>query len=263
MPPLIDHVVILVPELDAAIAGYTQLGFTVQRGGTHVDGRTHNALVGFADGSYLELIAFLHPPGEHRWARFAAAGWSGFVDWALRPEDVDSMVRNARACGVDYSDPLDGGRLRPDGERLRWQIGTPPTPDLPFFCGDLTPRSLRVPEGEVRRHANGAQGVAAVTLLVNDLEASRVRYEALLGSASQALALPGAGLRQAVLALGDVQLVLASPLGSGAAADSLRELLARRGEGVIGLVLRSTAVAAPQELALAAAQQATIALQPA
>jgi catechol 2,3-dioxygenase-like lactoylglutathione lyase family enzyme len=55
----LDHVVILVAELERAIADYTTLGFTVQRGGTHAGGSTHNALVGFADGSYLELIAFL------------------------------------------------------------------------------------------------------------------------------------------------------------------------------------------------------------
>ena len=62
----LDHLVILVRDLESAIADYTALGFTVQRGGTHADGATHNALVGFADGSYLELIAFLKPAPAHR-----------------------------------------------------------------------------------------------------------------------------------------------------------------------------------------------------
>ena len=54
----IDHIVILVRNLEEAIADYTALGFTVTPGGVHADGATHNALVPFDDGSYLELIAF-------------------------------------------------------------------------------------------------------------------------------------------------------------------------------------------------------------
>ena len=68
MPLSLDHIVILVDELEAAITHYEALGFTVQRGGTHADGATHNALVGFADGSYLELIAFLLREPKHRWS---------------------------------------------------------------------------------------------------------------------------------------------------------------------------------------------------
>ena len=63
----IDHVVILVKNLDQAVADYTQLGFNVVPGGEHTDGATHNALVAFADGSYLELIAFKREAPEHRW----------------------------------------------------------------------------------------------------------------------------------------------------------------------------------------------------
>ena len=71
----LDHVVIRVNDLERVIADYTALGFTVQRGGTHADGVTHNALVGFADGSYLELIAFLQPAPERRTAETTARRW--------------------------------------------------------------------------------------------------------------------------------------------------------------------------------------------
>ena len=62
----IDHIVILVSELESAIADYTALGFSVVRGGDH-PGVTHNALVAFADGTYLELIAFKQPDEGHHW----------------------------------------------------------------------------------------------------------------------------------------------------------------------------------------------------
>ena len=42
-------------------------------------------------------------------------------------------------------------------------------------------RGLRVPEGEVRRHPNGATGIAGVTVAVADVEASLARYRAFLG----------------------------------------------------------------------------------
>ena len=62
----IDHLVIVVPELEAAVATYRGLGFTVVPGGRHPIG-THNALIAFTDGSYLELIAFFEPNAQHRW----------------------------------------------------------------------------------------------------------------------------------------------------------------------------------------------------
>ena len=57
-----DHVVIRVDDLAVATVDYTTLGFTVVRGGEHTDRASHNALIAFADGSYLELIAFNNGP---------------------------------------------------------------------------------------------------------------------------------------------------------------------------------------------------------
>jgi catechol 2,3-dioxygenase-like lactoylglutathione lyase family enzyme len=55
----LDHLVILVRDLDRAVRGYEGLGFAVTPGGEHADGLTRNALIPFRDGSHLEL-------GEHR-----------------------------------------------------------------------------------------------------------------------------------------------------------------------------------------------------
>lgn len=238
----IDHLVILVSDLDAASADYRALGFNVQPGGTHAEGSTHNALVGFADGSYLELIAFLRPDPAHRWHPWAARGHEGFVDLALCPPSVGDVVQRVRAAGLAYQGPIDGGRIRPDGERLRWQIGTPPSRDLPFLCGDLTPRALRVREGAVRVHDNGVQGIASVTLLVADLGASAARWATLLGHGPLLPATPlsALGPHQAVFTLGPSRLVLVTP-GLDDASQRLRQRLATEGEGLIGLALRGPA----------------------
>lgn len=241
MSLVLDHVVIHVSDLEAAIADYTALGFTVQRGGVHAGGATHNALVGFADGSYLELIAFLKPDPAHRWAAAVQRGLEGFIDFALLPASVGEVVAAAHGRGLAYQGPFDGGRLRPDGQRLAWQMGLPPTRDLPFLCGDVTPRALRVRDGEVRVHANGVSGVAVLTVLVADLEASLARYAALLGPSVvqgvHSVALPGLGLHQALLPLGTATLALVAPGPDHRDAAPLRARLDQQGEGVLGMAL--------------------------
>jgi catechol 2,3-dioxygenase-like lactoylglutathione lyase family enzyme len=181
----IDHVVILVRDLDQAVANYKELGFNVTPGGEHTDGATHNALVAFADGSYLELIAFKRAAPEHRWWRHAlnvARDSEGLIDFALLPTAIESDIAAARQRGLDYKGPFPGGRQRPDGVEIRWQTGQPTTSDLPFLCGDITPRTLRVPSGPAWVHPNGITGIDTLVVLVRDVEESAGRYQALLGS---------------------------------------------------------------------------------
>jgi catechol 2,3-dioxygenase-like lactoylglutathione lyase family enzyme len=232
----IDHIVILVADLAAASADYTALGFTVTPGGEHADGATHHALVIFADDSYLELIAFKRPAPEHRWWRHAAAG-EGLIDFALLPTAIDEDVVAARARGLPLGEPTSGGRLRPDGQRVAWQVAQPPMPDLPFLCGDVTPRDLRVPGGAARRHANGVVGIAAVTVAVRDLTASMQRYRALLGAEPARSALTISGLGDAAFALGTSVIELAAR--DDERADPVAARIAARGEGPYALRLRA------------------------
>ncbi|CAN7718018.1 VOC family protein [Variovorax sp. LjRoot290] len=251
MPLSLDHIVIAVHDLEATIADYTALGFNVQRGGDHPGRSTHNALVVFADGSYFELIAWKTPAPEERWWQLLQRSGEGIVDFALLPASTAQTVAEAAGRGLALDGPLDGGRVRPDGEHLRWQTARPPSPDLPFLCGDLTPRALRVPEGEARVHPNGTTGVASLALAVRDLDATLARYRALLGApegegATQVggvVSLPGGRTRLALVTLGGSTLVLSSSrAGRGAEeGDALAQRLALRGDGPYALVLRADA----------------------
>ena len=247
----LDHLVIAVSDLPRAIADYTALGFTVLEGGRHPGRPTHNALVVFEDGSYLELIAW-HSPGldDDRWWQWLKGHGEGLVDVALHPDDVARVVARAKAGDVALGGPYDGGRARPDGEILQWQTARHITPDLPFLCGDITPRHLRVQEGEVRRHANGVTGVASVTLVVEDLNRTLARYRILLGeeavwSAPWRLATTGLQVAQLRLpahpgAESGATLILIEP-DRGSTAESARALstlLRQRGEGVLAFTLR-------------------------
>ena len=226
----IDHLVILVGNLAAAVADYEALGFTVTPGGEHTDGATHNALISFADGSYLELLAFRREAPEHRWWQHTAAG-AGLIDFALLPDDTTAAVIAARARGLPLRGPFAGGRERPDGVRLAWQTALGDTPELPFLCGDVTPREWRVPYEQIW-HPNGVMGIFRITVAVRNLTLSAARYVALLGQ--HPLVEPGRRLFK----LGHSYIALQEP-GPDALESAAVELrLDQRGEGIASIALR-------------------------
>lgn len=180
----IDHVVVLVKDLDQAIKDYTALGFTVVPGGEHVDGASHNALIAFADGTYIELFAFKKEAPEHRWWKYTqqpGRGGEGLIDFAILPTHIFQDIKDTRDRGLDFRGPFPGGRQRPDGEHIRWQTGQPVTPGLPFMCFDITPRVMRVPSGPAWVHKNGVTGIEAIVVLVKNLAETTRFYKALLG----------------------------------------------------------------------------------
>ncbi|HEY0069588.1 MAG TPA: VOC family protein [Chloroflexia bacterium] len=182
---LLDHIVILVDDLDLASRDYADLGFSVVVGGKHADGLTQNALIAFEDGSYLELLNFLSPPPEEHLFAMGAQSAEGIISYALLPDDIESDIARARRHGLHIRGPIRGGRLRPDGLEIEWQTGRTDDPALPFLCADVTPRDLRVPHGPAQLHPNGVTGIAEVEVLVEDLgEAARL-YAALLGDAAE------------------------------------------------------------------------------
>ncbi len=241
----IDHIVIAVRDLARAIDDYRALGFTVVAGGEHPGRTSHNALVVFADGAYLELIAWRAPAPGERWYRDLERDGEGLVDFALLPSNAATVALAAQQRGLStLSGAIDGGRARPDGVQVKWQTARHATADLPFLCGDVTPRDLRVPEGALRSHANGARGVCRVDVAVRNLDHSLARYRALLGPSFEAgisvPALdPATGLYSASLRIQTATLRLLTPATaqSTAAAQALAQRLATRGEGPCALTL--------------------------
>ncbi|PWU18002.1 MAG: VOC family protein [Candidatus Rokuibacteriota bacterium] len=176
----VDHLVIVVRELEAAIASYRGLGFTVVRGGRHPIG-THNALIAFADGAYLELIAFFEPNVQHRWFRCLQQG-GGLIDFCLQTDDLAGDTGAFRAAGVLLADPRPLSRVRPDGYELRWVLSIPDEHAgvAPFLIEDETPRAERVPR--TTRHDNGVTGIQSVTVAVPDVAPVRRWYERVPGA---------------------------------------------------------------------------------
>src|SRR5262249_13291337 len=164
----IDHIVIAVVDLAAASRSYEALGFTVVPGGRHPVG-THNALIAFADGAYIELIAFYEKHTQHKWCEPLQKG-GGLVDYCMQTDDLLGDTAAFRKAGVDIDDPSPLSRVRPDGYQLKWVLSIPRGPHrgvAPFLIQDETPRDERVPREH--RHPNGVTGIGTLTVTVDDV----------------------------------------------------------------------------------------------
>lgn len=231
-----DHAIIAVFDLEAATADFEKLGFTVVYGGEHDGGLTHNALITFADGTYLELMAPTSPalitnppePGPGNYLFLFDSG-EGFAGFAFHTDELDAIVDRVRENGIEIANPSSGGRQRTDGVELAWRAAFPLGSFSPFFLTDENPREQRVrTEPEFTSHANGALGTKSVLSVVSNLEASIMRYSAMLGEGSnQGPSIEGA--ETAKFKIGTFEAVVAAPTG---AAGRLFDHLEGRGEGL-------------------------------
>ncbi|KAK4634081.1 hypothetical protein CLAFUW4_01415 [Fulvia fulva] len=158
----LDHVVLLVPYQDVVNSpSWVTDHLTVSPGGVHADGKTENKLVLFADGTYLELIAFINDDAEKRRGHWWDKPY-GVIDYALTTTSDHSFgalksIKDRLSqtdSGISYTNPQDGGRRKPDGTELKWRVTFPTGTsrgNAPFFCHDVTPRDRRVPEKRVGR----------------------------------------------------------------------------------------------------------------
>lgn len=250
----LDHIVVFVEDLRRASEDYAGLGFQVTPGGVHTGGFTRNALIPFADGTYLELLAptagwklsamrllggtavgavvTRQSPLLRRAARRIKAG-EGLVDFALRSSPLAGALTAAGAAiGVDG--PISGGRVRPDGQEITWQLAFPKVSALPFLIEDTTPRTLRVPEPVP--HPNGAAGVHAVSVVTTSFDKTVAQYQALLGREPFETVAPVPRSLAVEFRLERALIRLLAPIGAD---HPLRAHLARRGEGIFSVVLRA------------------------
>jgi len=182
----IDHLVVVVRDLDQAAADYERLGFKVVAGGRHPVG-SHNALISFTDDSYIEIIAFYREATRHRWWNPLEKG-ERFVDFCMQTDDLTGDTKKLRAAGVAINDPVPWSRNRPDGYELKWLLSLATGAHrgvAPFLIQDVTPREERVPPPMT--HGNGALAIDTVTVAVGELSQVDKWYSAILGAKGQAI----------------------------------------------------------------------------
>jgi hypothetical protein len=175
----IDHLVIVVNDLRRAAEDYAHLGFTVVPGGKHPVG-THNVLIPFTDGSYIEIIGFYREAPDHRWWQPLKAA-ERLVDFCLQTDDLQGDTEKLRAAGVAIKDPVPWSRTRPDGYELKWVLSLATGAHrgvAPFLIHDVTLREERIPRQV--EHSNGITGIVSVTVAVDELSKISQWYETVL-----------------------------------------------------------------------------------
>jgi catechol 2,3-dioxygenase-like lactoylglutathione lyase family enzyme len=165
----IDHVIVGVRDLEQAKATYERLGFQATPRGRHVGWGTANYCLMFPN-HYLELLGIVDA-GQftNNLDRFLAER-EGLLGLALRSTDPEATHEAWREAGLAPAEIAAlGRRLEPDVE-LRFanvMLAPEATGGVSLFaCAPLTPDAMRRPDWLA--HANGALGIASVTVAVDD-----------------------------------------------------------------------------------------------
>lgn len=235
----IDHIVILVNDLNAAIETYRHLGFDAQPGGEHPTTGSHNALVPLSDGVYLELLAFKIPTlaSQSIWrdgVRMLGVR-EGYGAHVLASNDLPRDVQELRAHGINVADATPGSRVRPDGQTVKWRtafIDGTATGIMPFLIQDETPRTLRI---ETPREGLGARArLSQLVIAVKQLELSRDKYSELLGVEPKHVKNIGGDVEGYRFVMDWGSIVVAHPTIDG---NAMSDQLSERGEGLYAITL--------------------------
>jgi Glyoxalase-like domain len=137
----VDHLVYATPDLNRGIEEIEKLlGVKATPGGQHSGRGTRNALVELGPTAYLEIIATdpeQPTPTEPRSFGIDGLKQSKLVAWSMKAIDLAQLRNETIRKGVLYDEVRSGGRQRPDGIKLSWQVINPLVPEaegvLPFF----------------------------------------------------------------------------------------------------------------------------------
>lgn len=233
----IDHVTVAGQELDRLGESFSQAGLEAEYGGRHSNGVTHMSVVGFRDGSYLELISTVNPDEESPWWNDPIHGDGGPCAWAVRVDDIETVSADLADRGIIVDGPNQYERVRDDGTLVEWDLTTLGEGELgstlPFLISDRTPRERRVqPTGGLAE--SPVHGVDTVILGVPDLEAASEEFETAFEMTD-----PNRGddqrLSATVASYPDQPVALVEPQVEGFLADRIDEF----GPRPVGYLLRS------------------------
>lgn len=206
MALLLDHTVVLINDLSQAVEDFTQLGFTVSPGGKHAGGISHNALIHFQDGTFIELLA-IRPGSRSRFlkqmydkgllkvyqqvAKYGIAHrfygrildlkgpGEGITDFCLLANQ--EAHQQIQVQGVLLTPVFQAGRLRPGGQMVNWQMYTAIEDVLPFFRTGYVPAVTHDPAA--LKHQNGVEGTKKTVLFTSDYAQAVTHYQLLLPKA--------------------------------------------------------------------------------
>jgi catechol 2,3-dioxygenase-like lactoylglutathione lyase family enzyme len=236
----LDHVIVAVADLDAAVATYeTILGLPAAIRSEHPAYGTRNAIFLFRQGPFLELLA----PQSGVTGGFAgrlcnalARKGDGLFGMALAPDGLDAAIGRLRTLGLDVPDAIEGSGVSPDGSTRRWR-GTMLQPSvwhgavsMLIEYHDLAWRT-ELRRSPVSGHdASAVSGIHHIVFDVADAETASDTWEERFGlSRRDTIVSERAGAVVNVHAAGDATIEAVSPTTPD---GMVAERMARRGEGM-------------------------------
>jgi catechol 2,3-dioxygenase-like lactoylglutathione lyase family enzyme len=188
----LDHVVIAVRDLEAAIQRYTLLGFAVTPGGVHPALGTKNALVRFGL-PFLELITVADEARARQRGPFGAElldllnrDEEGLIGYCLSTAEINRCAQRFHEDGLSVEGPFRMERIRPDGRVVAWSLLLPglspwrrPWPFLIQWADADDVRALSPSPA----HPNGVSGIARIEVLARDVAGAAALFKRQLGLA--------------------------------------------------------------------------------
>ena len=185
----LDHLVVVVKDLEKATSIFRDKGFYVSPGGSH--GLTINALIFFEEGPYIELIAmksnllrkifkilhflrflkvieFLAPSLMHR-----------FINWFAQSNGIrDICFSNSNFKNNIFPHSKNKYTLLPkkkfyretlSGKKAEWYLAGYQMHSLPFFIEDITNKEIRFPIDNSDTNKFNTGFISKVTVNVKEL----------------------------------------------------------------------------------------------
>ena len=181
----IDHVLILVHDLDTSKTDFERLGFVVTDRGIHTKylGTANHCVM--LQGDYFELLGIVAPTEKNEGYRLRLESHEGLLGFALATKDSDRVYEAFRAQELpitpvkDYGRPVEiDGRAEQVAFRSAFISDDPAAGPIAFFCQHQTPHLIW--RTEWQNHPNSARNIARLTLVADDPRAVGEHYRAML-----------------------------------------------------------------------------------
>jgi hypothetical protein len=168
----LDHVVVMVHDIDAAQVAYERLGFQVQPRGFHRKLGTANHLM-ILERDYFEILGIVEDTEFNAERRRWLKGGGGLANVALATDGADLAYEAFKSAGLQPDPPLAFERaVEVEGktELARFRTVRIPKAHMPvvgfFVCEHLTPQFVY--RSEWANHSNGTRGILGVTVIAEE-----------------------------------------------------------------------------------------------
>lgn len=235
----LDHVVILVRDLDDAERRLVRLGFSPTPRGFHsAHMATANTTVVFDDDTYVELLGVVRSTAHNRAMRRALDAGEGPFALAFKTDDARAAAREfatarlADGDAVDFVRPVEMPEGRRDAMFTVARLVAAATPGaMSFVCQHHTPEAVW--RRDHLAQPNGSSGVAEVVGVAADLSALEQSWARVFGDHVRRTR------TSMVIPAGSVAITFLTPQALGERfGDAARDVEVHAGPRLVALCLR-------------------------